>query len=299
MTIRIVLAALLAVAAGCVEAPVGPGETTLAGRIWDVRASRFITAAEAEAKIADADYALLGETHDNPRHHEIQLQLLRAAAASGARAVAFEQIDREWQGAIDAALTTSPSVDALVAAGRVAPSWKPPLYAPLFEFALSHRMRVIAANFSRQGARPLVAGGLAAVDAKEVERLALLRVWSAARQAKQHALIVDGHCGQDDPIVDKLVDVQRMRDAVMADAILQEPRAVAIIGRGHARADVGVPLYLGARAPGRHVVSVGLVEIEDGKPRPGDYDDAAPGVHDIVWFTPRADRTDPCAGFGK
>jgi uncharacterized iron-regulated protein len=298
MTIRMVLAALALVLAGCVG-PSAAGESGLAERVWDVRAARFIAPEEAAALVARADFALLGESHDNARHHQIQLELLRTAAASGVTAVAFEQVDREWQAAVDAAQRNAPTVGSILEAGHVAASWKPALYAPLFDFAVSHGMRILAANYSRQSSRALVAAGIAAVDAPDIERLALARTWTPERQSKQHALIVEGHCGQDDPVVDKLVDVQRMRDAVMADAILQAPRAVAIIGRGHARADVGVPLYLHARAPDRRVISVGLVEVEAGKDRPDDYTDAAPGVHDLVWFTTAADRGDPCASLGK
>jgi len=85
----------------------------------------------------------------------------------------------------------------------------------------------------------------------------------------------------------------------MADAILSHPRTVAIIGRGHARADLGVPLYLAQRATARRVVSVGLVEVESDKPRPQDYDDTGAGMHDLVFFTSRASRSDPCADFRK
>ena len=97
---------------------------------------------------------------------------------------------------------------------------------------------------------------------------------------------------------DRLVDAQRARDAVIADRLLaaDRPWIAAIVGRGHAVRDLGVPLYLAQRAAGRRVVSLGMVEVDEGR-EPGDYPEAAPGVHDLVWFTSRASRDDPCKDF--
>jgi len=90
---------------------------------------------------------------------------------------------------------------------------------------------------------------------------------------------------------------QRARDAVMADMLIRTAKsgAVAIIGRGHARQDMGVPLYLAARAPGVPVLSIGLVEV-DAPVNPATYAQGPLGqIHDYLWFTPRTQRkVDPC-----
>ncbi len=270
--------------------------------MWDSDAQRFIEEAEAESRIAAADIALLGETHDNPAHHRIQLRLLaRSAARSVPPALVMEQIDRERQAAVDAARARGGDAAAIREAAHFSSGWSWQDYAPLVAYALDRGLPLIAANFSRASARPLVTRGLAALPPGEAERLALAPAWSPQRTTMLRALLVDGHCGQDDPVIDKLVDIQRVRDAYMADAILSAPsgRAVAIIGDGHARADLGVPLYLHARSPARSVVSLGLIEVEAGKASPADYPDTARGVHNLVWFTPRAPRSDPCANLPR
>lgn len=291
--------ALLALA-GCAT-PAGElslRDHPLAGRIWDVRHERFVTEEQAEALVARADYALLGETHDNPAHHEIQARLLeRASRRAPAPALAMEQIDLEYQAAVDAAREKGATPAAIAEAGHVNKGWQWKRYEPLVAFALASGERILAANYSRARSREVMARGLQALGEDESKRLGIEAAWSPERNAKLRALIVEGHCGQDDPVVDSVVSIQRVRDALMADAILQAPRAVAIIGRGHARADVGVPLYLAQRAPDKRVLSIGLVEVERGKDGPGDYPEAAPGTHDLVWFTPRAGRADPCASF--
>lgn len=291
------LLALLALAA-CAMPGLAERDHPLAGRIWDVRHERFVTAEQAEAIVARADYALLGETHDNPAHHEIQARLLEAASQRAPLpALAMEQIDLEYQQAVDAAREKGATPAAIAEAGHIATGWQWKRYEPLIAYALAHGERILAANYSRARSREVMTGGVAAIGAAQLERLAVEPVWSPERNAKLRGLIVEGHCGQDDPIIDSVVAIQRVRDALMAEAILQSPRTVAIIGRGHARADVGVPLYLALRAPGKRVISLGIVEVEGDKPNVADYPEAAPGTHDLVWFTPRAGRTDPCATF--
>ena len=297
----VLLAALVALGgAGCAASRLELADHPLAGRIWDTHAQRFVGEDEARDRVGSADVALLGETHDNPVHHRIQARLLAASAAHVPKpALAMEQIDLEWQHAVDEARAANATPASIAAAGHVSEGWQWPLYEPLVAFALAHDLPIVAANYSRSRSRAVVAGGIASLPAGEAQRLALEPVWTPERNARMRRTLVEGHCGQDDPIIDKILEVQRVRDALMADAILSHPRTVAIIGRGHARADLGVPLYLARRAPQRRVISVGLVEVEGDKPRPQDYEDTLAGVHDLVFFTPRAPRTDPCADFKK
>jgi uncharacterized iron-regulated protein len=295
---RALALALGLLAAACATSGLRYADHPLAGRIWDVQAQRFVTEDEARSKVAAADIALLGETHDNPVHHEIQARLLAASTEHGPKpALAMEQIDLEWQQAVDRALADHATPDTIAEAGHVSQGWQWPRYEPLVAYALEHGLPIVAANYSRARSKEVVAGGIGALPAVEAQRLALEPAWTPERNARMRRALVEGHCGQDDPIIDRILQVQRVRDALMADAILSHPRTVAIIGRGHARADLGVPLYLALRAPQRRVVSVGLVEVERDKARPQDYEDARPGTHDLVFFTPRAGREDPCADF--
>ncbi len=281
----------------------GPRAATdhpLAGRIYDPARHRFIDANEAERRVAAADIALLGETHDNAAHHEIQLRLLRAVVAAGRRpALAMEQIDTEWQSAVDAAIAEGATPESIASAGHVSAGWSWKLYAPLAAFALAERLPIVALNIPRESTRRIVQDGLAALGPGEEERLALAGTWNAVRAAGMHAAIVEGHCGEDSPMTDRLADVQRARDAVMADRILAHGAhgVVAILGRGHARADLAVPIYLAARAPAMRVVSMGIVEVDEDVDGVDGYPEARPGRFDLVWFTSRADRSDPCAGF--
>jgi hypothetical protein len=63
-----------------------------------------------------------------------------------------------------------------------------------------------------------------------------------------------------------------------------------------------VPWHIWQRAPRTPVISAVLVEVEDGKTDPTAYmprdPDGKPAA-DLLIFTPRAERADPCEKFRK
>lgn len=295
------LAVLLATS--CAQIPPGSlrdADHPLAGRLWDVAAQHFIDDTQLLRRAAQVEVLLLGETHDNPEHHRLQIKLLQARVGAGARpALLMEQFDRDQQPVLDAARRDGKDLAPLIR------GWDWVLYRPLVALADSAQLPLRAANLPRGATRPVVREGYAALAAGEAQRLALEAVWDAARQEYMTNLIEASHCGQVTPqLRDGLVRAQRLRDATLADAALEVigSGVVFILGRGHARRDVGVPLYLTARRPGTRLLSIGFVEVSAGRTAPTQYEteragDLAP--HDILWFTPRAERPDPCLAFGK
>ncbi len=289
--------------AGCSLIPPGSLRDTdhpLAGKLWDVAAQAFIDEAELLRRAAHAEALLLGETHDNPEHHRLQAKVLAARLANGARpALLMEQFDVDQQAALDEARRAGKDLAPLMR------GWDWPLYRPLVALADTARLPLQAANLPRSATRPVVREGYATLAAGEAQRLALDAVWDDARQKYMAGLIEASHCGQVTPqLRDGLVRAQRLRDATLADAALgQLGRGVVfILGRGHARRDVGVPLYLAARRPGTRMLSVGFIEVGAGKTAPTRYETERVGhmlPYDILWFTPRAERPDPCLAFGK
>jgi len=264
------LAALAALAA-CAHRADAP----LVGRIWDTHAERYVAPADVY-RAARASYIILGETHDNPEHHRLQLAVLEALAARGEpRILAMEQFDGEYQAAMDAARAAGADAEKLADAGHFdRRGWNWPLYRPLVQFALEHGWPIVAANLSRTAARAIVAD----------RARSGLPPAAPAVQAALERDIIDGHCGKapEPKLLAGMVEAQRARDAHMASVL--RPGSVLIAGAGHARRDRGVALYLRDDA----VMSMAFVEVE--------ASDADRASYDYLWFTPRAQRDDPCAG---
>ena len=312
---RLALVLLALAAAGCAtraavtlapwRAPL-EREHPLTGRIWDVKGARFVDAGVVARRLADARYALLGEKHDNPDHHQIQAALVRAMLAAGRRpAVAFEQFTADQAPAMARHLASAPR-DAAGLAEAV--NWKRSgwpdfaLYQPIVEAALEAGVPIVAGNLANATIRSVARGEPGALPAELATRYALDRPLAPADQARLTREIRDAHCGHlPAGRVDSMVLAQRARDATLADSLVRADAdgGVLIAGVGHVRTDHGVPLYLAARAPGAPIVVVAPMEVRDGLAKPGDYAAQFDGTlpFDYVWFTPRMDYADPCARF--
>src|SRR5262245_62049185 len=151
-------------------------EHPLAGTIWRLADARRIDTAALAAALRAARYRLLGEVHDNPDHHAIQLEHLRLLAASGARPVlSFEQFDREHDAALQQRLAAgNATAEDVAAAVRFNHSgWNWEHYRPLVEAALEHWLPLRAANLSTAAAARIAREGLQALG---TERIAALRM---------------------------------------------------------------------------------------------------------------------------
>lgn len=244
---------------------------------------------------------LLGEVHDNAAQHAARAAALRQWLQSGARpALAFEQFDRERQSDIDRARRETPpagssrSQHLIAQASPQRSGWDWALYRPYLDLALEYELPILAANLSRADASRVASQGFAAVfDAATIGALGLDALAPAAVRAQERA-IDEGHCKQlPAEMVVRLARSQAARDAALALAIAPhaERGVVLLTGNGHARKDIGVPMFLSAAQRAR-TVTIGLLEDEGATP-------AWRSRFDVAFVTPTQPRPDPCAGLNK
>jgi len=271
------------------------------GRIYDTHARAYVERDVLLQRAHLADFVLLGEKHDNADHHRLQAEVIQFLAREGAPpTLAVEMLDEDDRPKLDAWRATQPeNVDAL---GEMVewdasgwPPWK--IYRPVFAAAVAHQLPIEPANLTRADMAHLHATGISGIAPDRARRLALDPPLTAAQRESLAAEVREGHCGMvEESSVREMVDVQRVRDATLADALLRRGvPGVLIAGAGHVRKDRAVPLYLARRAPERHVVSVAFLEVS----KNGAADDPAEleRAYDFVWYTPRVDDLDPCEKF--
>lgn len=282
----------------------------LVGHIWQPQAQTWATPNELRAAVSKAHFVLLGETHDNPDHHRLQAQLLKAMVTSGRHpTVAFEMLDLGQQPALTEFLRDHPDdADALGPAVNWAatgwPAWSN--YAPIARVALKHKLKIVAANLSSKTVKAVAFKGYEALDPDMIAKLGLNKPWPESRRDILRERLYVSHC----KLVPKsaltgMIHAQRTRNAIMAMRLVGTSGsggAVLITGSGHARKDYGVPLNLRHDAPSSTVLSVALIEVKRGKFEPSDYASAFSVRQlpfDYVIFTPAAERKDPCKQLRK
>jgi uncharacterized iron-regulated protein len=262
-----------------------------AGLILDTRSGKFISRDALMQGAIVARYVILGEVHDNSGQHRLQAEILRTMLhARRAPALAMEQFDLENQSALDAARARGErDPERLADAGRLdRKGWRWPDYKPLVELAAANNLPLLAADLSRGDARVLMKSGRPAQG---------LAPATPVQHAALEQDIIDGHCGIRPPaaLLLGMIEAQRARDARMAEVLerVGDTGAVLIAGKGHARRDRGVPSYLSPRLQEK-LLSIAFQEVApDGTIPQASY----AGVYDLVWFTPRAIRDDPCRNF--
>lgn len=276
---------------------------------------------------ANGTIVILGEIHDNGEHHFAR-SLLAAkhirptAKSSGEQAQddlkpiawVFEQLRADQQPAIakylaaaaasgDNTRADAPDVDSFFNTIKWDEGgWKRADYKPVFAVALQNKLPIYAGDVTRDMIMKAARQGAGAVSPDEMKTLRLDVPLGDRLDDASLIEIEQAHCGMmPKSAFGGMAFAQRYRDAHLADATIKAATAhgaaVLFAGNTHVRTDRGVAWYIGQREPNRKVVSVMLVEVEEGQSDPtlyGPRDPDGKAAADYLIFTPPVDRPDPC-----
>ncbi len=305
-----------------------PAAHPLVGRIWRASTGEVVdgfalaAAPRAATPLARAlgldgrAFVLLGEVHDNAEHHLLRAGLLddltqRSPWGRGTHPpVVSEHIRADQaQGLAQfrdllATRSVRPGVDDLFAALQWEKTgWTPAaIFKPLYAALLDARLPLRIGDPPRNSIRDIARGGLDKFDPSERARLKLDVALPATLAQALGTELEGSHCGMlPTTAVPGMSAAQRYRDAYLADALIDAEHtlgpAILLAGNGHVRTDRGVPWYLRQRVPGKTMTAVMLIEVEDGNTDLLTYVPRDPGgkpAVDVIVFTPRAIRDDPC-----
>jgi len=285
-------------------------DLALAGRIWSVRTGKFISPAVLADQLAGAHYVFLGETHDNRDHHRLQAWVISQIARRGRKpAVVMEMVDSSQAKAL-AAYQAKKGHDAAglgAAIGWKASGWPDwSMYQPIAEAAFAAGLKLYAANYPRTFIRKVGMKGLGILEDDRRKALLLDKRLPEVMEADLRKMIVKSHCNLlPAAATGPMVNVQRLRDAAFADAMLRDGAktgAIMITGGEHARTDRGAPWYLARRSKNAPLSSLVMVEVRPENKDVADYEPKSPDgqfAADYLWFTPMAKRPDPCEGLKR
>jgi uncharacterized iron-regulated protein len=273
----------------------------LSGKIWDVRAGQFVTKEDLANWIKQSNYILLGETHDNPLHHQHQAWVLdNLRKFNKSAVVAFEMIN-QTQGK-DIVGKQFQSVEALIhVLNQEKNSWDyEQNYKPVFASVLKSGYKILPASLDRSVLMSLAMKGEEKIPTYIVPYLKDDPLTPKQADSLREE-IKSSHCGMATPhMTTTMMLVQRVKDAEMARTLMSVKNAdvrVLVAGSGHVRDDRGVPMYL--RRANKKVLSIGWIEVADELQTVDAYAKYWGGnklPFDYVWFTARVDRPDPCEG---
>ncbi|KXG82221.1 ChaN family lipoprotein [Pseudomonas mosselii] len=254
------------------------------GRIIDLSSGQALSPGQLVQRLADAPRVLVGEKHDNPDHHRLQLWLLRALESRRPQgSLLLEMLEPRQQALVDAQKgKVSPAAD-LPKALDWQPGWNWALYGPIVREALAQPYPLLAANLSPEEVRRAYRQP-ATPPGERSNAPAVVQALLAQVRA--------GHCNLlPESQLPAMLAVQQQRDRRIAERLLAAPQpALLLTGSYHARKDLGVPLHLadlGANAEGTVLL---LAEVGEA---------VEPAMADFVWYTPATPEQDYCAQLRK
>lgn len=257
------------------QAPGGLDDPHL-GQVWDTRAERWLDAQQLVEVLEGRPRVILGERHDHPDHHQLQLWLLEQLHARRPQgALVMEMLQPDQQPLVDALQARALPADVKLREGLAwQPGWDWSLYGPLVRWGLTQPQRLLAANLNRDQLMAFYRDP------------PVLDYPAGARQVLEQ-IILDSHCGLIEPAqVTPMLAIQHGRDQRMAEVLGSAPApALLIAGAYHARRDLGAPLHW-QQAWGEPPVVVLLSEV--GSALPG-ADQA-----DYAWLAAQLPEPDHC-----
>jgi len=258
------------------------------GMIHDINSGQELTAQQLAERLARASRVLVGEQHDNPDHHALQLWILQVLADRRPQgSLLLEMIKPDQQAAVDkvrADISTQSAFPAdLPSAIGWQQGWDWALYGPIIRYAIAQPYPLLAANLNTSEVQAIYQrvpdNPSGPAGAKSVRGRLLDQIRAS-------------HCGLlPEDQLPAMLAVQQQRDRRMAQSLAAAPvPAVLFAGSYHVRKDVGIPLHMADLGVEESPVVLLLAQVGTR---------VEPGSADYVWYTAALPEQDYCAKLGR
>lgn len=252
------------------EAPYPPTRPPAVGDVLHIPTGYYVSEAQMLAVATDARIVYVGETHDNPASHRLQLTLLRAMAERhpGGVALGMEMFTPGQQEALDRWVNGELTEKEFLKQARWQEQWQMDFdyYRPLLDFARENRIPVIGLNVPKSLVRSVARKDLDELGAEERRALPEMDLGDPYQGALVTA-IYGGH-DQGNGHLDGFRRVQTLWDEAMAENVaryLESPqgesrRMVVVAGGNHIRHGFGIPRRVFRRLPASYTL-IGSKEL--------------------------------------
>ena len=246
-----------------------PVENPAVGDIVHLPTGVKVSAEQMNAAVSDARIIYVGETHDNPASHKLQLQILKAVAARypGRVSLGMEMFNPAQQEILDQWVAGELSEKEFLQDSDWYGNWQMDFdyYADILHFAREAGIPVIGINVSQELRQKVGMHDLAELDEETRSQLPDMDFGDRYQKALVES-IYSGH-GAGPKKLEPFLRVQTLWDESMAENIVrhladkgQEHRMVVIAGGYHITSGFGIPRRVYRRMPTSYVL-VGSSEL--------------------------------------
>lgn len=204
---------------------------------------------EMIAEVKGARVIIVGEVHDDPRHHQIQLDIIKELNSSGVPvAVGLEMFSYESQGSLDAWVEENIELDRFISIYKS--NWKNipwRLYKDIFSYAQKKRIPLVGLNVPRRIIKKVSQQGFDSLTEKELEKLPAGISCNVTEQYLEFIERVFSSHGKSHKSFINFCEAQMLWNKAMAVKIVnylkENPQTsmVVLVGGGHALKKGGIP----------------------------------------------------------
>ncbi|MBF0428375.1 MAG: ChaN family lipoprotein [Magnetococcales bacterium] len=252
-----------------------------------------VTVEQMADQLAMHRIVLVGESHDNPAHHAIQLNVIRQLQARALKlAVAMEMFPRHLQPQLDRWVAGELTEEAFLDAVEWYFTWgfDAELYLPILRYARDQKIPLLAMNIRRETVSAVRKKGLAGLEIETRDTLPPMCPAPLGHRIRLEEVFQSHPMMSATGNFDYFVEAHSVWDGVMADALKKWSDAhpgglvVGLAGAGHIMMGYGIPHQLRQRGVEDWVTllpwSVGDSWID-------------PQAADFAWGTPETKESSP------
>ncbi|MEQ1976742.1 ChaN family lipoprotein [Xenorhabdus sp. SGI240] len=254
-----------------------PGELIRSGAVLDMKTGKAITPDQLREQLANYPRVIVGEKHDNPYHHQIELWLVQQLGQKRPQgSVLLEMINPNQQEKVNKVkswLQSNPIVREERIQNLLAwqQGWPWKWYGDLVMELMRASYPLLAANLDRSEVEQAYRNH----DVEDKNSLVSDEVKKLIEATIRHS-----HGGKIEPqLLSGMTKIQQMRDQRMAEQLMKAPSPALLFAGGyHAVKTMGVPQHVKKIAPNEKIAV--FVIAEEGVSLDNEY-------ADFVWFTPK------------
>jgi uncharacterized iron-regulated protein len=238
-------------------------------RVFDTQQKGFSEFEGMLAELARADAVFVGEQHDDPNTHRLELAIVEGLTRRGVPVVvAMEMFERDVQGSLDKYAAGTITEEQFLKESRPWPRYATD-YRPILEYARANKLPIVASNVPRRIASDVGKTGLSAVDALGGDRRLAARELQCPLSGSyfdRFAAAMGNHAGASP----NFYFAQCVKDETMGESVAETFHKtigrVAIVhfdGAFHSDFGEGTAESARRRMPGRRIAVVSILPVAD------------------------------------
>ncbi|TGU70005.1 PDZ domain-containing protein [Geomonas terrae] len=238
----------------------------------------LVTPQQMNAVVTDARVVYVGETHDNPAAHRLELDVLKAMEERkpGKVALGMEMFTRSQQPVLDRWVAGELDEKSFIKQSRWFDTWRMDFgyYRDLLLFCRDKHIPVIALNAEKEIVQAVRSGDLSALTAEQKAQLPEMDLTDRYQHAQTESIFADHSHGK--MAVEGFLRVQTLWDETMAETAARylaspagkERSLVIIAGGNHIGYGFGIPRRVFRRVPTSYVTIGGREVVVTRKEEP-------------------------------